>query len=437
MLPWSLAIYRVLGEQLMPVFRDLSGKNWELAQSVVDIFKAHEGKTKKELYEALEVLTITPAYKFVKGLIRIMERRTVFDSGESAPEFRRKVFKRYPEDPDIRARELNMNTQEMLRKMLADINPVLIKVMPLSASELIKEYNLALAQTMLFKATGLEIKFSDERVYSWLKRLGLIYTMHKSDELFVDGPASIFSHTTRYGTKFAKFLPAIVLKPPWHVKAALKLKDKDVVLELDHLRHGYYFPDKAKSMNDDLELELKRCKLELYEKPIKIGDEYCVPNYRAFCNGSEFYIEVFKFWSWRYIEERAEKARKANVPIVFMLQKAGNVLREQRMPNNVLVFREKIKDEHIMNALELIKALDYNLEASAQKKSTMVKIEDKEVPEEVLNALRNKLEKVESYEEAENIIAELDLPPIATLHALGYRVVWRGLEPYRIKKRKE
>jgi len=432
MLPWSLAIYRVRDGKLMPVFRDLSGKNWELAQNVIEIFKAHEGKTKKELYEALEELTITPSYKFVKGLIRIMERRTVFDSGEDAPEFRRRVFTRYPESPEIRAKELNMKMEDMLKQMLADINPTIVKVIPPSANELIKEYNLALAQTMLFKATGLEISFSNVRVYTWLKRLGLIYTMHKTNELFADGPASIFSHTTRYGTKFAIFLPAIVSKPPWHLKAAVKLKDRDVVLELDHLRHGYYFPNEESSIEEDIKIELKKCKLTRYEKPLKIGDEYCVPNYKASCNGAEFYIEIFKFWSWRYIEERAEKAHKANVPVVFMIQRDGNVLRDSRTPNNVLVFRDKIKDEHITKALEMIKVPCL---PSKDEKERMVNIEGKEVPERVLIELRSKLENMDSYEMAEKIIAERGLPPIATLHALGFRIVWRGLEPYRIKKR--
>ncbi len=424
MLPWSLATYRIRRGRVFPVFRDLSGQNWGLAQRVIDAFKSHVGKSRKELEEKLEELTITPSYKFVKGLIKIMERRTIYEEGEDAIEFRMKVFKRYPEIPEIRARELGISVDELLRKMFSDLNPTILKVLDIGANELILEYNLSLAQTMLFKATMMEAQFSDARVYSSLKHFGLIYTMPTEQNVLVDGPASLFSQTTRYGTRFAKLLPYIVARAPWRIRAPLKLKDEEVIFEMDHLRHAYYFPRRVEEIEDEIELEARGCKVEKFHRPVKVGEEYFIPNYRIICWGGEFYVEIFKFWTWSYIEERVEKAKNAGVPIIFFLQSEGDIKKEgKKSVENVFFFRNRIRDEDLRKALKEVKF--HGKEIGDEPEERNRKIEE----------LRIKLEGVEDYREAEQIIEEEGLPVMETLHTLGYRVIWRGLEPYKIKKR--
>ncbi len=428
MLPWSLALYRVRNGKVMPVFRDLSGKNWEIAQKVIEAFKLHVGKTKKELYEKLDEITITPSYKFVKGLIRIMERKTIYEEGEDAFEFRKKVFKRYPEEPETRAKELNMHREEMLRKMFSDINPIILKVIDTKPSELIMEYNLSLAQTMLFRAPSMEITFSEKRVYSALKYLGLLYTMPTENRIFVDGPASIFSHTTRYGTRFARILPFVVAKPPWSVKASLKLKDEEPILDLDHLRHGYYFPKREEVIENMEMIDARVCKVEKFEDPVRVGKEYFLPNYRVVCRNREFYVEIFRFWSWRYIERKAKIASDENFPIVFLLQKEGKLSEKEGEINikNALIFRDRITDDILIKAANMV---NYH-----KKSENKVRIGDVEVSINKLDDLKNKIMDVEYYDEAEIIIKNENLPVMETLHHLGFRVVWKGLQPYKIKR---
>ncbi len=432
MLPWSLAVYRVRNGRAMPIFRDLSGKNWEIAQKVIETFKMHEGKTKKELYEKLDEITITPSYKFVKGLIRIMERRTIYEDAQDSFEFRKKVFKKYPEKPEIRAKELNMDVDEMLKKMFADINPVIVKVMDTKPSELIMEYNLSLAQTMLFRATSMEITFSEKRVYSALKYLGLLYTMPSENMLIVDGPVSIFSHTTRYGTRFARLLPFIVYKSPWSVKASLKLKEDEAMLEMDHLRHGYYFPKREESVEEEELIDARVCEVRKFGKPVKIGNEYFLPQYKVACRNRSFYVETFKFWSWKYIEGKARMASEHNFPLILLLEKDGNLSGKMSEKNleNVLFFKNKITDELLMKAANSLK-----IEKEEEDKD--VEIGNARVPLDKLIALRDKLKSVESYAEAERIITSENLPVMETLHYLGFRIIWKGLEPYKIKHEKD
>ncbi len=436
MLPWELAVYRVRRGRVFPIFRDLSGRNWELAQSVIDTFRAHVGKTRRELAENLEELTLTPDYRFVKGLIRLMERRCVFEGGEDAVEFRMKVFRRYPANPEQRAKELGMSVDEMLARMFADINPRLLKVMDTTANELLMDYNLSLAQTMLFRATRMEAQFSEPRVYRALKFFGLIYSMDSENHVTVDGPVSIFSQTTRYGTRFARLLPFIVHREPWSIRASLKLREENAILELEHLRHGYYFPRRIEEMEEDVKIDATKCMVERFERPVKVGKKYRVPSYRVRCGDFEFFIELFKFWSWNYIERIARDAMESHVPILFLLNREGNVMREVggEMPN-VLFFRGRIDDKLLMGAKRALGSAVLETGRSGERKeSEVVRIGNMSVERGKLDELAEKLRGVELYSEAEQIIERANLPVMEVLHFLGYRVVWKGLEPYKIRR---
>ncbi len=429
MLPWDLAVYRIRKGRIYAGFRDLSGQNWDTAQRVIDTFIAHKGRTKWELEEKLEELTITPAYKFVKGLIKIMERRCIYEDGSDAIDFRCKVFKRFPEDPEIRAKELNMPKEEMLRRMFADINPKLLNVIELSAVELLKRYNLSLAQTLLFKAISIKIHFSNPAVYRAIKYFGLIYRMDSKGSVIVDGPASLFSSTTRYGTRFAKILPYIISKPPWSVKAYLKIKGEELLFELNHIRHGYYFPlDVREELEEENPFRLKTCTVEKFGNPIKTGPYYTIPDYKIVCGERVAYVEIFKFWTRGYIEERAKYALKENIPLLFLLKQDGNISNDAPPElDNVMIFRTRVLEDVILRYLKSIWLKSF---MPTEKEKRVEKEEQKSVLED----LARKLETVEKYEDAERIITEMGLPVMETLHTLGYNVIWKGLIPYKIKK---
>ena len=113
-----------------------------------------------------------------------------------------------------------------------------------------------------------------------------------------------------------------------------------------------------------------------------------------------------------------------------MLQKDGNVARKDagEMPN-VLFFKNRITEDILRRALNVVKEKLKN----ATSVET-VNIAGIEVAHERIDELARRLKDVEMYYEAEQIITEMDLPVMETLHHLGYRIVWKGLEPYRIKK---
>ena len=105
---------------------------------------------------------------------------------------------------------------------------VLQNFYPVAPQELLEEYNLSLTQTLLFDSTALRFTVSAnwQKIFFKAKRLGLIYDAYKDNGFWVkiDGPASLFKLTRRYGTAIAKLLPAITASPKWTVEAKILWK---------------------------------------------------------------------------------------------------------------------------------------------------------------------------------------------------------------------
>ena len=93
----------------------------------------------------------------------------------------------------------------------------------LTVEWLLHRYNLALAQAVLYDATELRIRFWDEfaTVFSYVKLFGLMHRIYPIDErgervsstdraegyeAILDGPASLFRQSRKYGIRMANFL---------------------------------------------------------------------------------------------------------------------------------------------------------------------------------------------------------------------------------------
>ena len=97
-----------------------------------------------------------------------------------------------------------------------------------SVEWLLTRYNLALAQAVLYDATRMWIRVWDHfsTVFSYVKLFGLMHRIYPIDEggdrvpntdvadgyeAILDGPASLFSQTQKYGIRMANFFPALPL----------------------------------------------------------------------------------------------------------------------------------------------------------------------------------------------------------------------------------
>lgn len=103
---------------------------------------------------------------------------------------------------------------------------------------LLTRYNLALAQAVLYDATQMRIRVWDHfsTVFSYVKLFGLMHRIYPIDtdgnrvadtdaadgyEAVLDGPASLFSQSRKYGIRMANFLPALPLCDRWEMNAEI------------------------------------------------------------------------------------------------------------------------------------------------------------------------------------------------------------------------
>jgi len=255
MLPSELLVSRSYKGKIKPVFSPVAGKQLKIAEWLIDTFSSFVGKKKGDLMDALAYEykdTSNFDYRFIRGLVRLLERRCTFEvrSVVDPIDARRLVFneasKTLVSDDAERKKVLDsvssilhISIDELEESLWADYEEELILAdfMQIEPVDLLKLYNLSLAQTLLFKAMNMEFTINSnyQRIFGRLKYLGLMYSISiptsdlESDSgfdsnsnfysIYVDGPFSLFKLTKKYGTSFAKLLPVIMTADEWKMSA--------------------------------------------------------------------------------------------------------------------------------------------------------------------------------------------------------------------------
>jgi predicted nuclease of restriction endonuclease-like RecB superfamily len=124
---------------------------------------------------------------------------------------------------------------ETLREALyADLpeNHLLTALPDFTPDTLVDRYNLAQAQGLLYSALCLRLTAHRNvpgeyrRLFQHLKFHGLMYAVEGNlddgYQIYVDGPASLFKQTRKYGLQMAMFLPALLRVSRWEMEAVLQ-----------------------------------------------------------------------------------------------------------------------------------------------------------------------------------------------------------------------
>jgi uncharacterized protein len=267
-LPSNLLRARVTRKSLFPLY--VSPEEYApLAQKLIDSYKECVGMKKGVLLEKIALIEekedTTADYKLVRGLSTLLERSCAFEvhSAMDPRLARRAVFELASQRTAATAEQvksvlvdtsslLSLQEAELEVSLWADLDDELFLkefFPPPSPEDLIKRYNLSLAQTSLFKCSRMEFTASGnwKNIFRSLKWLGLMYSIEKFGSspssvraVSLDGPMSLFKMTDRYGVAVAKLLPAIVESDSWTIKAELVDRKKSRILSFEesseHLR---------------------------------------------------------------------------------------------------------------------------------------------------------------------------------------------------------
>jgi predicted nuclease of restriction endonuclease-like RecB superfamily len=208
---------------------------------------------------------------------------------------------------------------------------------------LLTRYNLALAQAVLYDAARMRIRVWDHfgTVFSYVKLFGLMHRIYPIDgdgnrvattdaaegyEAILDGPASLFSQSRKYGIRMANFLPALPLCDRWEMHAEILDDDgpTDTTLsfDLDHTDSLSSHYTAQSDFDSDVERTLAQkwdrantdWELVREDDVLDLGAEVMIPDFALeHPDRRRAILEIVGFWTPEYLDEKLAKIRNADI----------------------------------------------------------------------------------------------------------------------------
>lgn len=351
MLTSDLIRYRIIDDQITPAYitRKEAGRYLRVSEDLIGIYTSSVGLTQGEIKRRLEDYESTSTdYRIFRGLAKLLEEKATFSppSDWDYPRLREKVFhqatKEYPIviQPDLIyqtrrenvlesiAQKLGVSTQELGDGLYGDLpqNHILVDMEEITPEGLLRRYNLALAQGILYRALRMRIELSSnyKAVFRYIKLAGLIYLIEKNPQgvysITLTGPASLLRRTQKYGVNMARFLPGLLLASKWRMWADVSTPAglKVFSLNQDCGLHSHYHPEKL--FDSKLE-EIFACrfkkrqtewKMEREGEIIDLRGRVFIPDFTfTHQDGRKASLEIVGFWTPEYLEKKLEKLRAA------------------------------------------------------------------------------------------------------------------------------
>ncbi len=411
MLPTSLVRARFRKGRVVPVFA--SQDDEALASLMIDEFmKAYSSRERKGmLIDRIRELEYYSDHRLVRGFYTILERRCVFkriDTPVHPILLRREVFEESSRrgyaltDGERRsimdevASRLKVDRALVEEIMWSDLeeNLIIQEFRPISPKELVGEYNLALIQGILLNCTRMECSVSQGIEWKVLlrdvKRLGLMYILdeHRSTVdkhehslcpsnilCMIDGPASIFKLTDRYGAAMARLLPTLLKAREWWFRAwivrkgigvggsirmyELEFSSKDArvmgVMLMPSRIEGYTNELHSTAIGKVYDSSVEERFATLFNQygtgwrlvrepePIVVSGQAFIPDFVLEKYGKKIYVEIVGFWTKDYIERKVQKLMQMKSSSRGMDKDSGIIL----LVNKELVCSEPIHIEHL------------------------------------------------------------------------------------------
>lgn len=492
-----------------------------LAARVIGVFQGHVGEPRHRLDDALAALEDdADDFKLVRGFAALADREATFETrAELPPErVRRVAFEEADAVGVVTADEREAALERTADRLAADrsavesslyadreVHEVLASFDPrwspdellarsgvsleqsdaedaaeavrITPENLIRLYNLSLAQTALFDATEVRIRCSDPRtLVTAVKRLELMYEIRTDDgewDVVVTGPDSLFRKTRRYGTRFAQLLRTVAKTSEWRLTATIddrgtertmRLSESDPVavpssrpVAETRFDSGVEAEFAARFGSVDSDWELVR-----EPAPLAVGDSVMIPDFAFDYEFAEFrvFFEIMGFWTPEYVEKKlGQLAALDGVEMLVAVDESLGVSEDiEARDHRAIPYSGSVRIKDVRDALRryeqrLVTAsasdLPDELRPDADAVSLSELADERGVSEdaiegvsfpdhrrvgrtlvraELLEELAAALEPGMSLDDAEDVLSEGGITDSSSVLAeLGYEVVWDGL----------
>ncbi|WP_342303647.1 DUF790 family protein [Methanolobus sp. ZRKC5] len=496
MLTSDLLVTKSYKGKIEPVYAKINSGNLEISRSLIDIFQKHIGKTYGELSEEIEGIEEID-FRLIRGLSQILKRKCIIEmDADIEPSTARKmvfeectgaVFDALERNDVINrvAESLSVKPNELEKALWADMEENLIvkEFQTMTPEDLLRQYNLSLTQTLLFKATGMEIQIEDnfQEVFWKIKRFGLMYSI-EDGRIYLDGAVSLFKLTERYGTSMAKLLPIIMKCKKWSLKASISKKTmtgkRIYDFTLDDTKQIFNIePDSnsaLESFDSAIEKEFSLLNFNDWHVKresavLKAGQYAFIPDFSLEKNGKKIFVEIIGFWTPEYLKKKIQKInllekREKEEMILLVNKKLACSGSEFNMDNIIFYDRKipyleilrilrKYEEKQVTEDIERLKNVEIafegniiDLDETARKyevaldallnaikhdnnANDYLRIGNQLVDDQTLKTVEEELNGVIKYNEALIIVEKYGIKGQQVFDILGYKVKWSGLDP--------
>ncbi|MEZ4317394.1 MAG: DUF790 family protein [Myxococcota bacterium] len=402
MLTGDLIRVRTRKSALLPSFLDPSDEGaLEDASWLVELVRHGlvRAVTRGELDEAVAAeAQVRPDHKVLRGLAKTLLDRATFDveAPIPPPELRETVFKaaaaRGPlalaPDPlgrttaddvlaDLSA-ELGVSPAAIRSCLYADRKEEqrIVECELMEPAALIARYNTGLVQSILLKATGVEVVLespSAPKVRQLLRYVKFHQLIHQAWRegsalhLKIDGPISVLSQSTRYGLKLATFFPAVLLQEQWSLTADVKWQargTKTLSLETGcglvshYVDRGGYVTREAEWFKERFEALDCDWSMEEGAEPLDLGGRAVVmPDFTFRRDGRVGHLEIIGYWRKDYLARRVELLREhgpGNLVLAVSRKLVADGSELEGFEGEVVGFASVVPAAQVRDALERV-----------------------------------------------------------------------------------
>ncbi len=417
MLTKDMLRVRVAGDRVIPKFvKTDDPKLLGLARQLLDFYRPDRGLTRGEISESAEpVVKSCKDLKLASGLNKIIQDRCEFTHPAECDyaEIRRRLFAKSAEAlrnaPDnidfagFKAQVMDgFESEADLDKdgVYADLpeNEHLVNLKLLSPKELLERYNVSLVQSLLITCEKLTVRVASpeagqlRKLFKYLKFFRLLAKIIPESEtgddelpsklrLEIDGPASLFDNTQKYGLQLAVFFPAVCALSNWELKAEVKYKNSERILKLDqktglvsHYRNfSDYVPEEIAMFHSLFREKVPDWEIVGDSPAFNLGGgELIFPDlsFRHIHQGTIFHLELFHRWhSFPLLRRLEESGKLQKLPLLigvdrFLSEKPET---KSRLESNEWFEQRGFKFRDFPGVETVRRLLDKNLSESTGK----------------------------------------------------------------------
>jgi|SRR5262245_17556458 len=366
MLTGNLVRVRHARNRLVPVYLDVTEREWrEVAEHLLELFRTLPGRTRGEVEDEIrETFGDNPTQLVHQGLAKLLEDRCEFevDSEVDPAELREKVFLAAAEarrggQPFDRgvilahvAGETASTPEVVDRGLFADLKSEqrLTKFDDCTVDQLLHRYNVALAQAILFRSTGVTVRVFGEtparyrRLFRAIKFHRLICDIQPDGpdayQLTLDGPLSLFSATQKYGVQLANFLPTLLQCKRFELTAAVRWgaqrKEKVFTLnDADGLKshtvdYGDYTPKDLVMFAESFRKSVPSWELVAAAEVVSLPSGFWAPDYQLVHKDSGLVVRLEILGYWRRTDAEKLYRRLVNEhrePFILAVSEQFNI----------------------------------------------------------------------------------------------------------------